>query len=106
MSWGDPFEKFYKDDGDVRREGLVARGYVPGELVTFGNLDGGARWKQIHVWTFPDLKSPGFGVEPGLACIIAVDCESDPTTDWLMVLINTRTHQAFGWLPTSLVKKA
>lgn len=105
MSWGDPFDKFYKDDADVRREGLVDRGYVPGELVTFGNLDGDPRTKPIYFWTFPDLKASGFDVDPGMGCIIAVDCESDPTTDWLMLLINAPGKSGYGWLPVSFAKR-
>lgn len=103
MSWGDPFDKFYKDDGDVRRESIVQRGLVPGALIIAGNPNGG---KPIHVWSFPDFKSQGQDVRPGLGVILGVDCESDPTDDWLMIFFNTPSHQAFGWLPTSLVKKA
>jgi len=105
MSWGDPFEKFYKsDDDDVRRQSIVTRGLTPGVLVSFGKLGEGLA-KNVHVWTFPDLTSDSFPVSPGVAVILGVDCESDPTSDWLMVLLNTPGGQSFGWLPTSMVKK-
>lgn len=103
MSWGDPFDKFYKDDdGDRRREVMVQRKLVPGALVSYGQLGSG---KTLQVWDFPDLKADSFPVTPGLGVIIAVDCESDPTADWLMVLLNTPTRVLYGWLPTSLVNK-
>lgn len=103
MSWGDPFDKFYKDDdGDRRREVMVQRNLVPGEMVTYGQLGSG---KTLHVWEFPDLQSNSSPVVPGVGVIIAVDCESDPTADWLMLLLNTPTRVMFGWLPTSLVKR-
>lgn len=103
MSWGDPFDKFYKDDdGDRRREVLVERGLTPGTLVKYGQLGSG---KALQVWDFPDLQSPSQQVVPGLGVIIAVDCESDPTADWLMVLLNTPVRVLYGWLPTSMVHK-
>ena len=102
MSWGDPFEKFYKDDGEVRREAIVHRELVPGELVSYGVLGSG---KALHVWDFPDLKSDSHQVMPGVGVIIGVDCESDPTADWLFLLLNTPTRVLFGWLPTSMVKR-
>ena len=103
MSWGDPFDKFYKDDDeDRRREVAVQRGFVPGVLISYGTLGSG---KTLHVWDSPDLSDDSHPVAPGLGIIIAVDCESDPTADWLMILLNSPTRQMFGWLPTSLVKK-
>ena len=104
MSWGDPFDKFYKDeDDDRRRDSVVQRGFVPGVLISYGVIGSG---KTVHVWEFPDLQSESVPVLPGLGVIIAVDCESDPTGDWLMILLNTPQRQLFGWLPTSMVKKA
>lgn len=106
MSWGDPYAKFYKDEdddaGERRRYALVERELVPGAMVSYGVLGSG---KTLHVWDFPDLQSDSHPVTPGVAVIIGVDCESDPTADWLFLLLNTPTRVLFGWLPTSMVKR-
>jgi hypothetical protein len=103
VSWGDPFDKFYKDDGEVRRESIVHCGLLPGALVSYGQP--GVGNKPLLVWDFPDLKSGSRQVLPGYGVVIGVDCESDPTTDWLFLLLNTPARVLFGWLPTSMVRR-
>lgn len=104
MSWGDPFDKLYIDDDvDQRTSNVVASGILPGTMVTYG-VEGGLA---IRVWSAPDLKADGFEVVPGHGMVMAIDCASDPTTDWIMVLFNfTSGRQTFCWLPTSMVRKA
>mgnify|MGYP001356965275 CR=1 FL=1 len=103
MSWGDPFDKFYKDDEDgVRQASLIEQGLIPGTLVSYGKLGSD---KALHIWEFPDFKADCHVIMPGVGIVLAVDCESDPVDDWLMLFINTPSRKMFGWLPTKLVAK-
>jgi hypothetical protein len=112
VSWGDPFDKFYKDDGDDscdrRRHAIVKHNLVPGTMVLYGVIkDGMAQYdvKTLHVWSGPSLQSDTYSVTSGLGTIISVDCESDPTIDWLFLLLNASARTLFCWVPTDMVRR-
>ena len=111
MSWGDPFDKLYKDDDhDARRRSLVEDGFVPGIMVHYGtqrlSVEPGA-WVggTCHVWSEPDFKSDGWDVCSGIGIVLGVTADADPINNWLLILINTPDRKLFGWLPTNLVRK-
>lgn len=102
MGWGDPFKDLDEQGDERRRYSIVTRGLVPGTLVTCGRVGG----QPIHVWTFPEMAAPSFDAMPGWGMIIGVDCESDPSMDWLYLWLSTTNgRQVFGWLPTGLVTR-
>lgn len=100
MSWGDPYDSLYKDDGTPDRCGQV--GFSPGDQVKVGELI-----KHIEVWTKPDITSDMISVSPGLGIVLAVDCESDSLYDRIMVLLTeTNTNRVLViWTLPALLRK-
>lgn len=100
MGWGDVF-KDLDDDGGERLARIVSAELWPGAMISFGRS--GRTW----VWNLPEMSAVGFEVTtPATGIILAVDCESDPSTDWFFVLLSTSQHERLCWLPRSLVIKA
>lgn len=108
MSWGDPFSKFYKsDDVSERLAAAIEKQFIPGTLIKCSDpiVNQSIKFaKFIHVWSEPDVTSISYSVPPALAVILAIDCESDPTDDWLFVLLCGHSTRAFGWLPTKFIE--
>lgn len=100
MSWGDPFESFYKDDAAERMEVLSDLGLTPGTLVVYGQDN------MLTMWRGPEFTSECFDIKPGMGTIVSVDCENDPVNNWLYIFINSKSNtQSFGWLPSGTVRK-
>lgn len=109
VSWGDVLEKFIKGNESSRSKYIAAVGLVPGSFVIMGSRERNhfmtvpPSW--MHVWLSPDFAEPTFNVNVGsVAMIVAVDCESDPHNDWLMVFINSASSKVMGWVPRGHVR--
>jgi len=106
MSWGDPFGKLYKDDQAVRHNGVVDDRFCPGALVTYGD-----HFFEAIIWSAPDFKSPtqtlrrfGDNIRTLVATIICVDCETDPTNNWVYLMFTCDDVTKLGWLPTTMLR--
>lgn len=96
MSWGDPFIDLDDYGTNERSARLIEKGFVPGALVDTGI----ARSEMIALWYAASWTSGAMHIRSGLATIIAVDCASDPSTDWLYILISGTG--SLGWIPTGM----
>jgi hypothetical protein len=102
MSFGDPFEKFYKDDIDDRKKHLILHGCTPGAIAIMGM--GCKPATTLHAWSGPGYEMPEISVQRGIAVILTVDCESDPVETWLQLLLSTAGRQFICWCPMGVVR--
>lgn len=96
--WGDAFKDL--DDED-RQQSLIEQGLIPGTMVSYGR-SGGA---PVHVWMLPEMTADSFDVMPGTGTIICVDCESDPSNNWLLLFFIAGARQVTCWVPSGLVTR-
>ena len=101
MSWGDPYDKFYKgDDVSLRLKDVAKQGFVPGALVFIGSQDSTTK-SVVYLWTEPKWQGDTFEVTSGFGTIVNVNC--DDVDDWLFLLISTPEKKAYGWVPIGTV---
>lgn len=99
MTWGDPFSKFYKDDGEKRRA-AATHGLKPGDVLTVASTEGNV----LTCWGAPDMQSCTIRAEARSAVVFAIDCTSDPTRDWAQIMISMPYGTVVGWIPTDMVR--
>lgn len=108
MSWGDPMDKFYRDEKGTkaRLAALVKEGFVPGALIKLGPTLSSSPTGNVILWHEAGWDADTFIVSPGIATIVTIDCESDPTEEWILLLMSVPEGQVFGWAPSGTLRLA
>lgn len=101
--WGEPFELHDEDETIERFERLKGMGLTVGALIRYGSSTLGN--EGMFLWERPEASARiQSAFVPMTGVVLAVDVDSDPSTDWIMLCLSvTSGTTVIGWAPAELV---